>query len=74
MKRPQFRHYQELAELRLFFEKWYGVRWEAHVMQDAGVYRGEIGGAQRGHKSFSDELLPKLRKLKMRLDVKSGCF
>lgn len=70
MRRPTFKHYQELADLIKFFKAWYGRRWEMKTREAAGCYQGEILGAQHGREAFSSELLPKLRRLKMKLEIK----
>lgn len=65
--RAVFKHYEELAELIIFFRTWYGPAWERKTAFAAGCYRGEISGAQHGRNTFSKTLLPRLRALKQTL-------
>jgi hypothetical protein len=70
--RATFKHYVELADLVLWFKEWYGLSWERRTEQLAGLYRREITSAQHGHKSFSKQLLPKLRSAQHRLIIGSA--
>jgi hypothetical protein len=66
-------HYEELAQLKGFFQDWYGLRWEQLLHEEIGVSKGEIRGVLARSKSFSKTLLPRLRKLRATvMDTQSG--
>ena len=57
-------HYEELQQLKGFFQDWYGLKWEQMLHEEVGVSISEIRGVLARAKSFNRTLLPRLRKLR----------
>lgn len=62
----------ELNALIDWFKCWYGYRWELKTAAAAGLYARELSNVKGGFKSFSELLLPKLRRLKLQLETRAS--
>jgi hypothetical protein len=60
-------HYEELEQLKGFFQDWYGFAWEQRLQEEVGITHGDITGALRRCRPFKQTLLPKLRVLRKRI-------
>ena len=57
-------HYEELQQHVSFFKDWYGYAWAKRLREEIGTSHSEIDGVLARRKSFSNTLLPRLRKLR----------